>query len=192
MTKARDKILVAARRIHAQHGLDALSLRRVAELVGVTPMAIYRHFDDKEALIDALVAEGFALWEVRLARAARARTPRKRVEAGLMAYAEFAIDEPRLFELMFLVPRRRVPRAPQSLERSESKAFSAMIAAVQEAMDRGELVRGKPAETILLAWSTAHGLIALHFSGRFGGDESVFRAAYSGTVRQLLGLLSPA
>lgn len=192
MRSARDRILAAARRIHRKRGLDALSLRAVATAVGITPMAIYRHFRDKDALVAALVECGFATWERHLAAALRARTPRQPLERALLAYSEFALAEPRMFELMFLVPRPHVPSAPASLATTPSRSFAAIIAAVRHGIHGGRIIQGDSAEIILLAWSTAHGLIALHFSGRFGGDDRTFRAVYAKQVRRLLRLLSIA
>jgi AcrR family transcriptional regulator len=189
MKPARDRILAAAERIHRKAGIEALSMRAVAKGVGITPMAIYRHFRDKNALIAALVELGFARWEQHLAEAVRARTPRQRIEHALVAYAEFALDEPRMFELMFLVPRQHIPQAPASLASTPSRSFASLIAAVHDYMREGRFVHDDPAEIILFAWSAAHGLIALHFSGRFGGDDRVFRPLYATQVRRLLRLV---
>jgi AcrR family transcriptional regulator len=189
MKPARDRILAAAMRIHRKKGIEALSLRGVAQIVGITPMAIYRHFRDKDALIEAMIGLGFAQWEERLADAALQRTPMKRIEEGLLAYGEFALAEPRMFELMFLVPRPHVPRASASLATTPSRAFALMIAAVKEAIDAGLLRQGEPAETILFCWATAHGMIALHFSGRFGHDDGAFRIVFAKTIRDMIRLL---
>ena len=51
---SRDKVLAAALAIADAEGLDALTFRRLASDLGVTPMALYRYVDDKEALLDAL------------------------------------------------------------------------------------------------------------------------------------------
>ena len=189
MARPRQRILAAATRLHATEGFAALSLRRVARDVGVTPMAIYRHYPDKAALVEALVQAGFAKWETRLARAVHARTPHERVERALLAYADFALAERRTFELMFLVPRARVPRAPDSLESTPSPAFAALIGAVHEIRKGAHLLPGSPADLILFAWATAHGLIALHASGRFGGDVKAFRQIYRKAVRQIVTAL---
>lgn len=188
MPPARARILAAAARLHARQGFAALSLRRVARDVGVTPMAIYRHYPSKAALVEALVQAGFAKWEARLARAVRAQTPLERIERALLGYADFALAEPRTFELMFLVPRP-VPRAPDSLKATSSPAFAALISAVGELRQGARLIHGNPADLILLAWATVHGLIALHLSGRFGGDARRFRRIYRKAVRQLLSVL---
>ena len=190
MKPARQRILTAAHRIHRTHGVAALSLRAVAREVGVTPMAIYRHFEDKDALLMALVEEGFAKLEAWFADALNTKTPMKAIERFLLAYAEFALAEPHAFELMFLIHRPGVPEAPASLRTSPSPSFEGAISAVQEAMETGDLKRGDPGETILTMWATAHGLIALHLTGRFGGKDDVFRPIYRRTVKRLLVMLA--
>jgi AcrR family transcriptional regulator len=189
MLTARDRILVSAERIYRKEGLAGLSLRAVARDVGITPMAIYRHFRDKDALVEALVASGFAAWEVKLAVAVRTRTPLKVIERSLLAYGDFALEEPRRFELMFLTPRRAIPTAPASLASSPSPSATKLIKAVQRAIEAGDIAKGNPAGTLLLCWSAMHGMVALHFTGRFGNDNAVFRSQYSQLVRRLLTLL---
>ena len=190
MSSARQRILTAAAGIHRARGLSALTIRAVARKVGVTPMAIYRHFRDKEALVEALVDSGFVRWESSLATAIDVREPVARIRAALIAYAEFALRDPHSFELMFLSRRENVPEAPRSLAGSASPAFSTLITTVREAMGQSMIAEGGAAETTLLAWATAHGLIALHFSGRFGHDARKFQAVYVSAVDRLLGLLA--
>jgi AcrR family transcriptional regulator len=174
--------MAAAERILRAEGIGAVTTRRVAGELGLTPMALYRHFPGKDALVNALVETGFAHWEVRLAAAVKARSPRRRLENALAAYRDFALAEPRLFELMFLVPRGGVPTPPGSLRATPSPAFAEVIAALRTSMASGELARGDPEELLLLVWAAAHGLVALHFSGRFGFDERRFRRAYDRTT----------
>lgn len=187
---SRQRILRAAQRIHETKGLDGLSIRRVSSRVGLTPMAVYRHFADKDALLDALVAEGFAEFETYVAAAARARTPEARIRAVVRAYVTFALEHPRLFELMFLVPRRRVPTAPASLQTTPSPAFSRIIAAVHEAIETGVIAPDDPAQLLLFMWSAVHGLITLHFSGRFGFDDALLWRIVDEQLDRLMRLLA--
>ena len=60
------RIFIAARELFDEDGLEGLSMRKVAEKVGITPMAIYRHFPDKDALLNALMLDGLAAWEARV------------------------------------------------------------------------------------------------------------------------------
>ena len=186
----RLRILEAAERLLRTEGIPALSTRRVAGEVGVTAMEMYRHFKDKDALIQALIEAGFARWEARLAEAVAVPSAREKVVNAIDAYRDFALAEPRYFELMFLVPRPGVPLAPESLRVTPSPSFAAVIAAVTACMENGEFVPGDPSQTILMLWALAHGLLALHFTGRFGFDESLFRRRYDDTVGMLLARLT--
>jgi AcrR family transcriptional regulator len=186
----RERILRAARRIYEKDGLAGLSMRRVSAQVGLTPMALYRHYADKDALLDALVADGFAQFETFVAVAADQPTPTARFRGVLEAYIEFALERPRTFELMFFIPRDNVPPAPASLEATPSPSFTRIIAAVKEAMKDGALAPDDIGQVLLLAWSTVHGLIALHFSGRFGHDDNAFRPIASQTIDRLMRVLA--
>ena len=188
-TPTRDRILDAAERIHSRRGLSDLTLRRVAKAVGVTPMAIYKHFEDKNALLDGLAERGFGIWETYLEVAVRKRTSMTRLRAVMHQAREFALEHPRYFELMFLARRGPIPKAPASLRETPSPSFTKVIADVRQMIDAGELRRGDPGETILLLWATAHGLIALHFSGRFGDSNAVFRGVYDRAMATQLDLL---
>jgi AcrR family transcriptional regulator len=182
--KTRDRILEAAEKLYRKDGLSTLSIRRIADQVGLTPMAIYRHFRDKDAIIDALVGAGYRKWEKQFEAVPRSHMPVERIRAGLLSYVEFALEERRLFELMYLVPRRTTASPA-----TKSAAFTSMMDAAREAVASG-LIGGDPAEVILLAWSTTHGLVALHFSGRFGFNDGLFRRVAARNIDSLLRLLS--
>jgi AcrR family transcriptional regulator len=186
----RGRVLAAADKLLRAEGATAVTTRRIASDVGVTAMAIYRHFRDKNALLDALVAIGFARWEARLAKAVKGPTPMARIEGALRAYRDFALAEPRYFELMFLIPRPRVPVAPGSLSQTPSPSFGKVVQAVTEAMQARALPPGDPGRLMLMVWATAHGLVALHFSGRFGFDVRLFKRQYDETTTLLLTLLA--
>ena len=79
---------------------DALSLREVARNVGVSAPAVYRHFPDKAAFLQALALEGLK----RLAReqkAASAKGGAQAFAASGRAYVRFALANPGLFRLIF-------------------------------------------------------------------------------------------
>ncbi len=189
--KTRDRLIHAAERIHQREGLEAVSMRRLAEEVGLTPMAAYRHFRDKDALLDALVDAGLARWEQYLAVAASAATPLERVRSALTAYVGFALGEPHAFQLTYLVTRRRDDVPPAPLRMTASPAYAAIVDAARDAIASGEMRAGDPAEHVGLAWASVHGLIVLHRGGRFGFDDAKFRAAAGRTIDSLLQLLAP-
>ncbi|HEY0117308.1 MAG TPA: TetR/AcrR family transcriptional regulator [Cellulomonas sp.] len=60
MTSRKDQILATALALADESGLEAVTMRAVAARVGITPMALYRHVADKEALLDGVLETAFA------------------------------------------------------------------------------------------------------------------------------------
>jgi AcrR family transcriptional regulator len=83
------QLLAIARRLFAQKGYDATSMRDIAEAAQITKAALYYYFPNKDALYERVVIESMAalLGEVQVA-VARVRTPTERVRAFLRASAE--------------------------------------------------------------------------------------------------------
>src|SRR5437879_10565885 len=138
----------AGKRLEKQ-GIAALSLREAARRAGVSHNAPYRHFPDREALLAALAAEGFAMLGERL----RGQPGREMGEA----YVRFALQQPQRFRLMFggLVPMTKYPE----LRNAAQGAYQALIEAVKE-LPRPELAAAA-------AWSLVHGLSHRLVEGRF-------------------------
>ncbi len=113
----RGEILAAARDLLAETGnQDAVSVRAVAERVGVTTPSIYLHFKDKDDLLDAVCTEVFEALGVALGEAtAQGGSPLERLMAQGRAYVRFALDKPEHYRLAFMIrgePRQR-RRGPQ-------------------------------------------------------------------------------
>jgi AcrR family transcriptional regulator len=97
----RAAVLKAAALEIERRGFETLSLRELASLIGVAHSAPYRHFADRDALLAALAAQGFAELLKRYKNGARRKTPEVRLRACGQAYLELATDRPQLFRLMF-------------------------------------------------------------------------------------------
>jgi AcrR family transcriptional regulator len=54
---SRERILVVALELASAEGVEALSMRRLAQELDVWPMSVYRYFQDKDALLDAMAAD---------------------------------------------------------------------------------------------------------------------------------------
>src|SRR6186997_1527139 len=133
-TQAR--IFVAARQLFDQGGVEAVSMRRIAEKVGITPMAIYKHYPDKDALLNALMLDGFAAWEARV-DAIKAREPLVWLDRVNDAFLDFAITEPRRYEAAFLLRASRARRYPHDFAAGRSPVVSKMQAQLQAAQVEG-------------------------------------------------------
>jgi AcrR family transcriptional regulator len=180
------KILTAARQVLDKEGADAVSMRRVAGAVGITPMAIYRHFPDRAALLDAVAGEGFAELSASLDERTFKGTLDARLARMAEIYLEHALESPRLFELMFLTQREGARRYPQDFKAGRSPTASRMAALVQEGMKSGALRKDDAWEITFEMGALSHGLIMLYLGGRIDATPAGFRALYRRSFRRYL------
>ncbi|HEY2530164.1 MAG TPA: TetR/AcrR family transcriptional regulator [Xanthobacteraceae bacterium] len=156
-----DALVRAARRILEKDGSADLSLRRVAGAAGVSPAAPYHHFADKQALLNAVAAQGFAaLTSQMLARMAKETDPAARLQASGIGYVVFAVENPALFRLMFGGDGQQLS-ADAALTEAGKLAFGVLQGAVAATSPDGT---AKPL-TCLRAWALVHGIAKLILEG---------------------------
>jgi AcrR family transcriptional regulator len=181
----RERILAAARKAFDRHGIDGLSLRQVAAKVGITPMAIYRHFRGKEALVDALVLDGLEQWFACVQALPPAEGIAK-LEQLSGAALDFALREPRRFEAAFLLPSRKARRYPDDFAAGRSPAGNVVLRALEQAIRQGKLAGAPPVEMMLIISALSQGLVTLYRAGRIAGGEEEFRALYQRAMGRVL------
>lgn len=180
----QEKILAAARKAFDRKGLEGLSLREIAANVGITPMAIYRHFASKEALIDALVLDALDEWSAR----AKALPPVEglaKLEQLAEAFLDFALREPRRFEAAFLLPSRKARRYPDDFAAGRSPVGNIQLGVLEEGIRQGKLEAVPPVEIVLINSALIQGLVTLYRAGRIAGGEEEFRALYRRAMRRV-------
>jgi len=188
----RDKILAATLELmESEKGAEGVTMRRVATAVGITAMAIYKHFRDREALLRAATAAEYPRIGGYFERAnAKPDVPGLR---GMHGYLNYAFDHPQLFKYMFSNHRADAFVFPRDLKEHKSPTFSVLQTVVSELMDRHILRRDDVSETALSIWGHAHGLIALYLSGRITMPRAAFRKLYMRSLDRLLnGLICSA
>lgn len=160
-TELRAEILAATRELLARTGnADSVSIREVGELVGVTAPSIYRHFADKDELIDAAVAEVFEELDAAIAAATDPTvSPIARLREQGLAYVRFALRHPGQYRVATAAAPGEGPTAVDVVLRSG--AFQRFSNGVREAMDAGFLAPGDPMPVVLELWSAAHGIASL-------------------------------
>ena len=156
----RHEILDAATDLLLETGhARAVSIRSVAQRVGVTPPSIYLHFQDKEALLDAVCARYLArLDEAMESVAIGQRSTVDVLRAQGLAYVQFALRTPELYRLATMGEWRSGSNVDLALA---SSAFKHMRASVQTLMDEGVYRTDDPTTIALELWSAAHGVAAI-------------------------------
>lgn len=179
----RDRIFKAARKLFDEKGIEGVSLRNVAKKIGITPMAIYRHFEDKEALVDALVLDGLAEWSARVEALPPLQGFARIAQIG-EAYLDFALKEPRRYEAAFLLHSSKARRYPDDFLAGRSPAGNAQLKAFQEMVAQGLIDKNAPVEILVTNAALSQGLITLYRAGRIAGSEEEFRTLYRRATRR--------
>jgi AcrR family transcriptional regulator len=154
-----DLIVAAARDLAEAEGWEAVTTRRLAELVEYSQPVLYSHFAGKDAIVRAVAIEGFADLAVQLRHARTAvDEPGPALRAACGAYLAFAAERPALYQAMFVLPIA-VTFASQDTPLPLKAAFGELVGALTPFGEDPEL----RAE---VAWAALHGLAVLCRGGR--------------------------
>jgi AcrR family transcriptional regulator len=184
----RDEILDAATELLLDTGhAKSVSIRSVADRVGVTPPSIYLHFQDKDALLDAVCARYFEKLDEEMQRLSVGQSSTVEVlRAQALAYVRFATENAELYRIATMGEWRSGSHVDAALA---SSAFEHIRATVQSLMDEDTFPRGDAAAVALELWSAAHGVASLLIAKPhlpFGDAESftdrVLRAIFTGNM----------
>jgi AcrR family transcriptional regulator len=191
----RDEILAAAERLLLETGsVQAVSVRAVADAVGVTPPSIYRHFTDKADLVFQVCARHFAALEDHIRTACEGiDDPVDSLVALGRAYIEFGLANPEPYRIMFMTRPDVAPEQYQGPALAESAAFDHLMRCVQDCIDAGRL-RPEYTDAYRLAiglWARVHGLTSLRVSkpGMPWPDDPDFLEDYADMC--LRGIVAP-
>ena len=185
-TQAR--IFVAARALFDQSGVDGVSMRRIADRVGITPMAIYKHYPDKDALLNALMLDGFAAWEARVKKVHSAEPLDWLREMG-ETFLDFALNQPRRYEAAFLLKASAARRYPGDFVAGRSPAISKFMARVEEAKAQGLIVDVPTIDITIHFAALTQGLVDMYRAGRLAGEAEfcdAYRKALDHCVRSFM------
>jgi len=180
------RIATAARRLLDKEGADAVTMRRVASAVGITPMAVYRHYPNRAGLLNALADAGFDELAARLAEVRSVGDLEKRLTNILNIYLEHALQNPRLFELMFMTRREGARRYPQDFKAGRSPTANPMAELIREGMATGYFRKDDAWEIIFEMGALLQGLVMLYLGGRMAVSPARFRAFCHRSFRRYL------
>src|SRR5215469_10597232 len=151
-----------ARRRLARDGFEAISLRAIAEKLGVAPNALYRHFRNKEALLALLAEEGFQEMGNRF-RTIKANRALQRFRRMATEYVRFGQEHPETLRLMFSRVMTRLPKA-EGLGEKATSTFTELLKSAAAVVGRS-LESRKSLEFAIAAWSLVHGYATLAMDG---------------------------
>ena len=143
-------------------GVQALTLRGVGLRLGVSRTALYRHFDDKEALLARVASEGFKRFREALS-ASVARAAKRHADpmpAMAAAYIHFARSNPSHYQTMFSGVLADWGGHPELSLHAEA-AFNVLLDAIRREQQQGRIGPGNPVELAEITWALSHGIATL-------------------------------
>ena len=169
-------------------GVDRLTLREIGSRLGVSRTALYRHFADKRALLDAVATEGFRTLRQHLVAAwEEGGRNRESFEAMGSAYVRFALANPSHYRVMFGGSIDPTVCAPE-LAAEAAGAFQALVDALS-ALQREGVVRAD--DTLTMAryvWAVVHGVSMLGINGQLQQPGVVDALSLFASERLLTGI----
>lgn len=161
----RDDLLLATERLMVETGrADAVSIRAIADAVGVTPPSIYLHFPDKESLILAVCERHFEVFDAVIEEAGRsAADPVESLRRRGRAYVHFGLENPEPYRILFMT-RTETDQQRSAVVGAGALAFQHLVDAVQRCIDAGAF---RPLDPVLAAtglWTAVHGVTSLLIS----------------------------
>ena len=165
----RERIIEAAEQIAASKDWDAVTIRAVAAAIEYSPALIYEYFKNKDEILLALMRQGFGrLHEVLTKVAGAARTPASAVEALGLAYWNFALESPTLYQLMHGL--RGVPFGTDQTPPEARACFEDLRAPIERLMTAAATHESRDSEEQTdLYWAFLHGLVLLCMNQRIKG-----------------------
>jgi AcrR family transcriptional regulator len=164
----RTKILDVARELFVAEGYEAVTMRKIAQAIEYSPTAIYLHFRDKKAVINAICDADFLKLAARFRKIAQLADPIERLRAAGLAYADFAMRHPNHYRLMFMTPHP--PHLPEEsvIEHGnrDQDAYAFVLWTAEEAIALGRLRSGldDPQLVAQIVWSAVHGWVSLRMT----------------------------
>ncbi len=161
-----EEILQAAKKLLINNGYEGLSMRKLAAKLDCQAPSIYYYYENKNAIIEKLIEEGFGiLIEIDQKTAAKPIKPLERIEEFCRNYIDFAFDNPGYYYVMYSLKLNSVDLKEKIYEQ-ERILGGVLIETVKEGIDDGSVKVQNPLLLITYCWCVLHGLITTMAKGR--------------------------
>ncbi|MBL0173265.1 MAG: TetR/AcrR family transcriptional regulator [Gemmatimonadaceae bacterium] len=189
--ETRQAILDAARELFVSEGVEATTMRAIAEKIGYTPTAIYHHFRDKDTLLVELCMVDFKALGQSLYKIGRIEDPIERLRRMGMSYADFAIANPSQYRFMFMTSMQHsmVDCDGNPISPPDEDAYAFLLQTVTEGIQAG-LYRPElsdPNELAQMTWGAIHGVVSLWMN--HADDPHIQWAPPRETIRSLVDVM---
>lgn len=160
--RLRDEIVDAATRLIDGAGPETITLRGVAREAGISAPSIYGHFEDADAIMDAVVERFLAQLEAHIRAATDQHAePVARLMAGCGAYLTFSERYPQRYAVLFRHERPRPAREARAVSDGAARPFETLIEGIGDCVAAGRSSSTDPFGDATALWSALHGYATL-------------------------------
>ena len=188
--ETRINILDASLQIVKEEGWQALSMRKIADVIEYTAPIIYEYFSNKDAIILELTRKGYLILARDMEEAkSKHRLPAKQLEAMWLAYWNFAFANNELYQAMFGITTSCSCELVNTLPEAE-KPWDLVSEVIGELMGITDMESEVICTKYYTLWSVVHGLISINILSRGNSDETnrqVLKDAIGGIIRSING-----
>ncbi|MCB0882206.1 MAG: TetR/AcrR family transcriptional regulator [Thermoleophilia bacterium] len=161
--RLRDELVEAASDLIAEHGsAEGVSIRAVARRAGVSAPSVYLHFDDRDALISAVLVQRFADLGDAVVEGIEAAggdaSPFSRLVAGCHAYIAYGLGNPGHYRVLFGTPVG--PFSP-TMSSAAAESLNLLVEGIARCEEAGAAIAGTPLDVATIVWSSLHGQVML-------------------------------
>ncbi len=186
--ETRINILDAALQIVKQDGWQALSMRKIADVIEYTAPIIYEYFSNKDAILLELTRKGYLILSDYLVKAkAEHDSPADQLEAMWIAYWNFAFANKELYQVMFGVTTSCSCEEVKGLPEADLP-WDHFTEVIGKLMNITDMDSGVICTKYYTFWSIVHGLVSINILGRDSSDSinrQVLKDAISGVIKSI-------
>jgi AcrR family transcriptional regulator len=184
-------IMDAAMKMFLEDGYAKTSIRNIADAIEYSPGTIYLYYKDKDELLYEVQRQAFLKLAAAFDASVISDQPIERLMQLGKTYVAFGLDNPELYDLMFII------RAPTNVdEKTHSdngeKCFEYLVDCLKICIDNKLIRMNDVMEGSLQLWAMVHGLVSLNLRCRLkivlmGGDDvrQVLDSAVEGYIRAI-------
>ncbi len=166
----RAQILRAARKLLISEGSRNISMRKIAAEIGCKAPSIYYHFKNKDQLIHQLIDEGFEMQFEALSNGQQnvhdSVSPLEKLDLYMRTYVKFALDNPELYEVMYLTHSTEMVNFPSERSRRTRQSLDLGASLYREAMAAGLAAEDNPDLASTTISVILNGYISMVLMGR--------------------------
>lgn len=183
----KDEFLQIAFDFIKDEDIDNLTLKILSDKTGTSRSAIYRHFKNKDALIETMILQGFERFDETLSPTLLDTTQSlvDRFYKSGKILIDFAIANPNLYRLLFGKKYAHIREEIVSIKDEDCSGFGALKKAIEEGQNSGILKKEDSYQQAIVIWASLHGLASLMIDG-FMDVESLYGELYDKMFENLL------